>query len=157
MAKRRPESDRRARQSQRIGRSLRLLCLIQDRHGRWDLKSLAGELGCSTKTVQRDLQALEEARIPFYFDKQASCYRVRPGFRLSILDAPPDTAPRATDGPPARVQEPSTPAELADLSKESAERLLSEAERLIETLGQLCRPLRQSGHRTEDDDRPQAR
>src|SRR5438270_456404 len=61
MSKERSEADRRARQSQRIGRALRLLCLIQERHGRWDLPSLARELGCSTKTIQRDLLALEEA------------------------------------------------------------------------------------------------
>src|SRR3954453_7109677 len=90
MAKRCSEADRRARQSQRIGRALRLLCLIQDRHGRWDLQALARELGCSTKTIQRDLLALEDAHIPFFYDKQRCCYRIRPDFRLSILDDPPD-------------------------------------------------------------------
>jgi predicted DNA-binding transcriptional regulator YafY len=69
MAKSRSEGDRRARQIQRLGRVLKVLRLIQDRHGRWDLPSLARELGCSTKTVQRDLLALEEARIPFFYDK----------------------------------------------------------------------------------------
>ena len=157
MAKRRSDADRRARQSQRIGRSLRLLCLIQERHGRWDLKSLAEELGCSTKTVQRDLQALEEARIPFYFDKQACCYRLRPGFRLPILDEPPEAAPGGADASTQSAQEPPTSVELADLSQESAERLLCEAERLVETLSQLCRTLRQSGHRDDDDDRPRAK
>jgi len=63
MAKRRSDADRRSRQVQRLGRVLRVLRLIQERHGRWDLTSLARELGCSTKTVQRDLLALEEAQI----------------------------------------------------------------------------------------------
>src|SRR4051812_27185908 len=101
MAKSRSESDRRARQSQRIGRALRLLCLIQERHGRWDLPSLARELGCSTKTIQRDLLALEEAHIPFYFDKQKCCYKISPGFRLSLLDdQAKQTSGQATEGQP---------------------------------------------------------
>lgn len=59
MAKRRSEADRRSRQAQRLGRALRVLRLIQERHGRWDLPALARELGCSIRTVQRDLLGLE--------------------------------------------------------------------------------------------------
>lgn len=157
MSKGRSEADRRARQSQRIGRALRLLCLIQERHGRWDLQALAGELGCSTKTVQRDLLALEAAQIPFYFDKQSCCYKVRPGFRLSILDVPSDRNPAGeSEVQPAAAPKSLSPIELAESSKEDAERLLSEAERLIESLGQLCQSLRQSGQ-VPDTNGPKAR
>ncbi len=143
MAKSRSDGDRRARQSQRLGRALRLLCLIQQRHGRWDLPSLARELGCSTKTIQRDLLALEDAHIPFFYDKQRCCYAIRPGFRLSILD---DPSAHATQDTPATGRTTLTTADLAESSREHAERLLFEAERLIESLGQLCRSLRQPGH-----------
>jgi hypothetical protein len=147
MTKRRSEADRRARQSQRIGRALRLLCLIQDRHGRWDLQSLARELGCSTKTVQRDLLALEDAKIPFFYDKQTCCYRIRPGFRLSFLDDPSNRPPgQKEEVQDPESQKPLTPVKLAEWSRESAERLLSEAEALIDKLSQLCRSLRQADH-----------
>lgn len=145
MSRERSESDRRARQSQRIGRALRLLCLIQERHGRWDLPSLARELDCSTKTVQRDLMAQEAARIPFFFDKQRSCYRLPPGFRLSILGSPDSSAVSEVSGDEKSDPEPTT-AGLADLSREHAERLLSEAETLVEALDRPCRTLRRSGH-----------
>ena len=138
MAKRRSEADRRSRQAQRLGRALRVLRLIQERHGRWDLASLAGELGCSTKTIQRDLLALEEAQIPFYYDKQRCCYAVQPGFRLAILDDRPRQEVVAQGGGVS-----TTPARTAERPGEQAERLLAEAERLIEVLSQLCRSLRQ--------------
>jgi len=156
MAKRRSETDRRARQSQRIGRALRLLCLIQERHGRWDLPSLARELGCSTKTVQRDLLALEEARIPFFFDKQRCCYKINPGFQLSILDYPsnPATAGEQEVQPPAARKAP-TPGELAESSREHAERILCETELLIERLTRLCQALRLS-NQTPDTNGPKA-
>lgn len=147
MSKERSEPDRRARQSQRIGRALRLLCLIQERHGRWDLPSLARELGCSTKTIQRDLLALEEARIPYFYDKQRCCYRLSPGFRLSFLDHPAGEPPGAgTEPNPTGVADSPTQAEFAELSREHAERLLSEAERLVDALGRLCRSLHRSAH-----------
>ena len=131
---------------QRLGRVLRLLRLIQERHGRWDLASLASELGCSTKTVQRDLLALEEAQIPFFYDKQRCCYAIQPGFRLSILDQPGDGTVEGVPGgssPPA-IPQPINPIELAESSRDQAERLLAEAERLIESLGRLCQSLRRS-------------
>lgn len=144
MAKRRSEADRRSRQVQRLGRVLRVLRLIQERHGRWDLPSLARELGCSTKTVQRDLLALEEAQIPFYYDKRRCCYAINPGFRLSILDdAPSATDAGEADARPMAAANKSS-VELAESSRDHAERLLSDAERLIEALGLLCQSLRQA-------------
>ena len=140
MAKRRSEADRRSRQVQRLGRALRVLRLIQERHGRWDLPALARELGCSTKTVQRDLLALEEAQIPFYYDRQRCCYAVRPDFRLPLLDRP------AGEGHPdptaLGVSGPSLPGELANSPCDQAGRLLADAERLVESLGRLYRSLR---------------
>lgn len=155
MSKGRSESDRRAKQIQRLGRVLKVLRLIQDRHGRWDLPSLARELGCSTKTVQRDLLALEEARIPFYFDKQRCCYRLSPGFRLSILDDPSGTPGSGTGPDLTGTIQPTEPVACAELSREHAERLLSEAERLVDALSRLCQSLRQSTH-SPDTNGPEA-
>ncbi len=146
MAKRRSEADRRSRQVQRLGRVLRVLRLIQERHGRWDLPSLARELGCSTKTVQRDLLALEDAQIPFFYDKQRCCYAIHPGFRLSILDPPGDGTVEDVPGGSSTpvTPQPTDSIELAESSRDQAERLLAEAERLIESLGRLCQSLRAS-------------
>lgn len=144
MAKRRSDADRRSRQVQRLGRVLRVLRLIQERHGRWDLTSLARELGCSTKTVQRDLLALEEAQIPFFYDKQRCCYAIHPGFRLSILDHPgggPVEGKVGGSSTPANSRR-ADPIELAESSRDQAGRLLAEAERMIESLARLCLALR---------------
>ncbi|WP_337175144.1 HTH domain-containing protein [Paludisphaera sp.] len=145
MEKRRSEADRRARQSQRLARVLRVLGLIQERRG-WDLESLARELDCSKRTIQRDLDVLEACGVPWYYDERRCCYRVRPGFRMPLLNPPTEEQSRE------RVREdhespdaPPTAEELADLSRDSAERLLDEAERLVKTLARLCQTLRRSG------------
>lgn len=82
-APRRPDRDRRIRQSERIARVLSVLNLIQSR-GRWSLQAIADELGWSTKTIRRDLEVLEFAGVPWYFD-QHHCCRVRPDFRFPVL------------------------------------------------------------------------
>ncbi len=154
MTKRRSEADRRARQSQRIGRALRVLCLIQERNGRWNLDSLARELNCSRKTIQRDLAVLEEAGIPYFYDDHDCCYRIRPDFRLSILDRPPGKAAAVNvDDSDAGGPKPPTPEELAERSTESAERILSETQRLVDALIQLRNSLCRSGRPTDSDDR----
>ncbi|WP_337175426.1 transcriptional regulator [Paludisphaera sp.] len=62
-----------------------MLELIQGR-GRHDLADLASELECSTRTVRRYLDVLELAGVPFYRDREAGCYRVRPDFRFPSLN-----------------------------------------------------------------------
>ncbi len=145
MEKRRQEADRRARQSQRLARTLRVFFLIQERHG-WNLDALARELNCSRRTIQRDLDVLEACGIPWFYDDQRCCYRVRPGYRLPLA-VPTSSGKVGSDGPPAEpenVDPPSTPADLAASSPDTAERLLQEAERLIHTLTGFCQTLRQS-------------
>lgn len=145
MGKRRSEGDRRARQSQRLARVLRVLFLIQERRPQ-NLDSLARELDCSKRTVQRDLDVLEACGIPWYYDERRCCYRVRSDFRLPLLGPSKErTSPAPSQGDEARHGAvPLTPEELADLSHDSAERLLGEAERLIKVLTKLCQTLRQS-------------
>jgi predicted DNA-binding transcriptional regulator YafY len=73
------DAERRLRQSLRFGRILKVLGLIQG-HGHWSSGEIARELECSERTVRRDLQVLELAGIPWYFDQSQHCYRVRPGW-----------------------------------------------------------------------------
>lgn len=80
----RSDADRRARQSERLGRLLRVLTLISG-SGRWDAESLAKELECSTRTIHRLLQSLIHAGIPWYFDEKLRAYRIRPGFKTPKL------------------------------------------------------------------------
>ena len=62
MAKQRTDSERRARQCERLARLLRVLhCILGP--GRWDAESLANELECSTRTIHRLLQTLTVANV----------------------------------------------------------------------------------------------
>jgi predicted DNA-binding transcriptional regulator YafY len=54
--------------------------------GRWDADGLAAELECSRRTVYRLLQTLSMAGVPWYFDNQAECYRVRRGFTFPGIE-----------------------------------------------------------------------
>jgi hypothetical protein len=75
------DRDRRARQADRLARILSVLRLIQSR-GQWNAKAIARELEVTERTVYRDLQALEFAGVPYYFDEDAQSYRVRSDYRF---------------------------------------------------------------------------
>ncbi len=87
----RPDRDRRVRQNARIARVLGVLNLIQSR-GRWNAQAIADELECSERTVYRDLEVLEFSGVPWFFDKNQQCYRVRPDFQFPILMLSEDEA-----------------------------------------------------------------
>ena len=80
----RPDRDRRVRQHERMARVLKVLELIQSR-GRWNAKAIADELGCSERTVYRDLDVLEFAGVPWHYDETDQCYRVRPDYRFPVF------------------------------------------------------------------------
>src|SRR4051812_14558013 len=80
----RSDRDRRARQNARMARVLAVLNLIQGR-GRWNARAIGDELECSERTIYRDLEALEFAGVPWYFDEPNQCYRVRPDYRFPVL------------------------------------------------------------------------
>ena len=85
----RPEEDRRARQADRLAKVMQ----IQERllgRGKWNVKSLAAELECSEKTIHRYLSVLEMAGVPYFYDSHEKCYRVRPGFKFSVVNLAPD-------------------------------------------------------------------
>lgn len=52
---RRPDRDRRVNQAERLRRVLGVLQLLQSK-GRYNARAIAQELGCSERTVYRDLE-----------------------------------------------------------------------------------------------------
>jgi predicted DNA-binding transcriptional regulator YafY len=81
---RRADRDRRVTQAERLRRVLGVLQLIQSR-GRYNAKAIAQELGCSERTVYRDLEVLAFAGVPHYFDEVEQCYRVSSDCKLPSL------------------------------------------------------------------------
>jgi predicted DNA-binding transcriptional regulator YafY len=145
MAKKRTDAERRVRQSDRLARVLRVLQLIQS-PGPWTALGIAHELECS---VYRDLQTLSAAGIPWYFDDLSQSYRIREGYkgpfpflesnrRIEAQGRPPN----ASAGDDARS--------IASLAKEAAQRLLIEAEGVVQALDRLSKAI-------EDLSRPLSR
>ena len=126
------------RQNARIARVLRVLELIQSR-GRWNAKAMAQELEYSERTIYRDLQVLELAGIPWFFDEHDQCYRVRPDCRFPVLSLTDDElvgqaiATVATKAKGRDIGSGASPTtrKLAAKSAESAQTILADAERLI--------------------------
>lgn len=131
MAKKGSDADRRLRQCERIGRALRLLGLIQSPGGCWNAQSLARELGCSERTVYRDLQTLEMAGVPYFWDEQTGSYRVRPGYKAPEI--------------PANLGKNPSPEALVDFSLQAATRIIADAERMVDALGRLKQALQPKG------------
>jgi len=65
----------------RVYRLLRLITLLQGRQG-YTANELAEELQVSRRTVFRDLNMLEMAHIPYYFDPERGGYRISEHFFL---------------------------------------------------------------------------
>ncbi|MCK4626053.1 MAG: HTH domain-containing protein, partial [Phycisphaerae bacterium] len=69
----------------RIYRLLRLITMLQSGRS-YTVAQLAEELDVSRRTVFRDLNVLEMARIPYYFDRDAKTYRINHFFFLSPVN-----------------------------------------------------------------------
>lgn len=69
----------------RIYRLLRVVTLLQSRRG-YTANELAEELQISRRTVFRDLNALEMARIPYYYDAESRGYRISRHFFLQPVN-----------------------------------------------------------------------
>lgn len=128
--KQRSDADRRVRQCERLGRLLRLLHLIMGK-GRWDAGTLAEELECSRRTVYRLLQTLSMAGVPWYFDETARCYRVRPGYRFTGIDAVGGLPSVAPEGPTHQLSDA-----VAKLIRDG-EAIVSNLQKMLEQLRQL--------------------
>jgi predicted DNA-binding transcriptional regulator YafY len=127
MARQRPDADRRVRQCERLARVLRLLRLLLG-HGRWDAAALARELGCSTRTLFRDLNALTAAGVPVRYDRRSECYCVPDTYRFPRLE---------------RLAAPDQEASKDLLA--TAGRLITDGEKLLAQLRHLCAVLRATG------------
>ena len=135
---RRPDRDRRVRQNERIARVLGVLNLIQSR-GRWNLKAIATELGCSNRTIQRDLEVLEFAGVPWYIDTD-KYYRVRPDFQFPTLMLTHDetigqviaTALTNASGLDIGPGASPTTRKLAATSNDEIQQIIADAARMIE-------------------------
>ena len=136
---RRPDRDRRVRQNLRIAQALNVLYLIQSR-GRWNAKSIAGELECSERTVYRMLEVLEFAGVPWSFDREKQCYVVRSDFKFPTLTLTEDEAigqaiatslSSIPDLTPNSGAKPTT-RKLAAQAPERIQQVICDANRLIE-------------------------
>jgi predicted DNA-binding transcriptional regulator YafY len=135
MARKRTDAERRVRQVDRLARVLRVLQLIQGT-GPWTARGIARELECSERTVYRDLQTLSAAGVPWYFDEFNQTYRIRDGYRgpFPHLPSQPRTEEMGQQPAPVSADDPRS---IVTLARESAQRLLAEAESVIQALDQL--------------------
>ena len=69
----------------RIYRLLRLITMLQSGRS-YTVAQLAAELEVSRRTVFRDLNVLEMARVPYYYDRQRGAYRINQHFFLPPLN-----------------------------------------------------------------------
>ncbi len=69
----------------RIHRLLKILTLIQAETG-WNAKRLAEEVGTTERNVYRDMQMIQGAGIPYYFDEDTQGYRVRRDFFMPPVE-----------------------------------------------------------------------
>ena len=137
MAKKRTDAERRLRQSDRLARLLRLLELIQS-PGQWNAQTIAKELEVSERTVYRDLQTITAAGIPWYYDDYSQSYRIREGYRVRIPRTVPKTDPQGGTEPPSPSDDPRS---IVTIAKEAAQRLLAEAEGVVQSLDRLARAI----------------
>jgi predicted DNA-binding transcriptional regulator YafY len=137
----RGDADRRLRQNERLARVLRVLQFIQGR-GRCTARDMASELGCSERTVYRDLQVLEVAGIPWYYDDLEESYRVRPGWQFPVLNPTAEeivgqaTATLFSAAPGLKINAGAKPVtrKLAATSSADVSRLIADAEQLLAVL-----------------------
>lgn len=75
----------------RLYRLLHLITLLRSGR-RYDADALAAESGVSRRTIFRDLNILDAAGIPYYFDEQAQAYAIRQSFFLPAINLTVDEA-----------------------------------------------------------------
>jgi predicted DNA-binding transcriptional regulator YafY len=135
LATKRADADRRARQGERLARLLKVLQLVQGL-ARCNTRNMARELGCCERTIYRDIQVLQVAGIPCWFDQEEQSYRVRPDFRFPALSLTDEevlghaVATAVASAPGLAIGPRPTTRKLAAASRETTRRLLADAERL---------------------------
>jgi len=139
MAKKRTDAERRTRQSDRLARVLRLLQLIHG-PGQWNAPAIAKKLDCSERTVFRDLQTLKVAGVPWRFDEYSQSYRIQEGYRGHLLKITLPDEP-TSNSVPQPAPDADDPRSIATLAREAAQRLLAEAESVIQALDRLTKAM----------------
>jgi predicted DNA-binding transcriptional regulator YafY len=139
MAKKRTDAERRIRQSDRLARVLRLLQLIQS-HGQWNAETIARELEVSERTVYRDLQTLTAAGIAWYFDDYAQSYRIRQSYHGPFPKIPSKREAESGSSN-SEASTPDDPRSIVTLAKEAAQKLLIEAEGVVQSLNRLSKAI----------------
>ena len=139
MAKKRTDAERRVRQCDRLARVLRVFQMIQGT-GPWTAQGIAKELECSERTVYRDLQTLSAAGVPWFFDDYSQSYRLREGYKGPFSHFP--SRPKG-DGQDQRASSLTSDdaQSIVSQAKESAQRLLTEAESVIQALDRLTKAM----------------
>jgi predicted DNA-binding transcriptional regulator YafY len=66
-----------------------VLQLIQGR-GRWNVPAIAQELGCSERSIYRDLKVMEYAGIPYCYEQSTESYRLRNDYAFPSLNLTDD-------------------------------------------------------------------
>jgi predicted DNA-binding transcriptional regulator YafY len=138
---RRPDSERRLRQTVRLARVLKILEMIQGR-ARYGPKEIAAELEVSERTVFRDLNVLELAGVPWSYNKEHHHYWVRPGYNFPAMNLSDDemigqaTATVITNTPGLDVTKGAAPAtrKLWANSREQASKLLEDVAKVTAVL-----------------------
>lgn len=69
----------------RIHRLLKILLLIQGQKG-WTAQSLAEDCGVTPRTIFRDMEMLEGAGVPYFFDPETKGYQLRGDFFMRPLE-----------------------------------------------------------------------
>jgi proteasome accessory factor B len=75
----------------RIHRILKIIALIQGQKG-WNAKKLAEECAVTQRTIYRDLDMLEGAGIPYFYDPTHKCYQIRRDFFMRPVELTLDEA-----------------------------------------------------------------
>ena len=115
--------------------------MIQGR-ARYGVKEIATELECSERTIFRDLNVLELAGVPWFYDEEGQRYRVRPGYNFPAMNLNDDeltgqaTAAVITSAPGLDVTGGTAPAtrKLKANSREQAAKLLEDVEKVTAVL-----------------------
>ena len=138
---RRPDSERRLRQADRLARILRVLEMIQGRT-RYGPKEIAAELECSERTIFRVLNVLELAGVPWSYNKENQHYWVRPGYNFPALNLSDEeligqsTATVITSAPGLDITKGAAPTtrKLKANSREQAAKILEDVEKVTTVL-----------------------
>lgn len=139
--KKRQTDSLRLRQAERLSRVLKLLERIQSRE-RWTVERLAAELDCSTRTVFRDLKALELAGVPYYCD-ELHCYHVQADWRFPVahltdeelIDQAAATAITSARDLSVAGNAKHATWKIGAVSREGVRTLLADAQRVVDVLG----------------------